>query len=154
RAEHARGTRGRFAPGLPSISDGQILFLLHMLAHMKDQKDGGSRVAIIMNGSPLFTGDAGSGTSEIRRVILENDLLEAPVRQSHRLCVRRAMPASRAAAVAVRDGNHGSRLAAFAAVVVRYSREANSLAAGVGVHNVAFQRGKDVANVFAVIAKD
>jgi type I restriction enzyme M protein len=77
RAEHTRGMRGRFAPGLPRISDGQLLFLLHMLAHMKDTKDGGSRVAIIMNGSPLFTGDAGSGESEIRRFILENDLLEA-----------------------------------------------------------------------------
>lgn len=77
RAEHERGTGGRFAPGLPRISDGQLLFLLHMLAHMKDQKDGGSRLAIIMNGSPLFTGDAGSGESEIRRFILENDLLEA-----------------------------------------------------------------------------
>ncbi len=77
RAEHERGKGGRFSPGLPRISDGQLLFLLHMLAHMKDQKDGGSRVAIIMNGSPLFTGDAGSGESEIRRFILENDLLEA-----------------------------------------------------------------------------
>ena len=65
------------APGLPRISDGQLLFLLHMLAHAKDAKDGGSRIAIIMNGSPLFTGDAGSGESEIRRFILENDLLEA-----------------------------------------------------------------------------
>jgi type I restriction enzyme M protein len=61
----------------PNISDGQLLFLLHMLAHMRDPKDGGSRVAIIMNGSPLFTGDAGSGESEIRRFIMENDLLEA-----------------------------------------------------------------------------
>ncbi|MBI2534481.1 MAG: SAM-dependent DNA methyltransferase, partial [Deltaproteobacteria bacterium] len=77
RAEHERGVAGRFAPGLPRISDGQILFLLHMLAHAKDQKEGGSRIAIIMNGSPLFTGDAGSGESEIRRFILENDLLEA-----------------------------------------------------------------------------
>jgi len=77
RAEHERGAAGRFAPGLPRISDGQILFLLHMLAHAKDPKDGGSRIAIIMNGSPLFTGDAGSGESEIRRFILENDLLEA-----------------------------------------------------------------------------
>ena len=76
-AEHERGTAGRFAPGLPRISDGQLLFLLNMLAHMKDPKEGGSRVAIIMNGSPLFTGDAGSGESEIRRFILENDLLEA-----------------------------------------------------------------------------
>jgi type I restriction enzyme M protein len=77
RAEHERGTAGRFAPGLPRISDGQLLFLLHMLAHAKEPKDGGSRIAIIMNGSPLFTGDAGSGESEIRRYILENDLLEA-----------------------------------------------------------------------------
>jgi type I restriction enzyme M protein len=77
RAEHERGAAGRFAPGLPRISDGQLLFLLHMLAHAKDPKDGGSRIAIIMNGSPLFTGDAGSGESEIRRFILENDLLEA-----------------------------------------------------------------------------
>src|SRR2546425_2020670 len=77
RADHARGAAGRFGPGLPRISDGQLLFLLHMLAHAKDPKDGGSRIAIIMNGSPLFTGDAGSGESEIRRHILENDLLEA-----------------------------------------------------------------------------
>ncbi|MDW7761497.1 MAG: class I SAM-dependent DNA methyltransferase [Acidobacteriota bacterium] len=77
RAEHERGASGRFAPGLPRISDGQLLFLLHMLAHAKDPSDGGSRIAIIMNGSPLFTGDAGSGESEIRRYILENDLLEA-----------------------------------------------------------------------------
>mgnify|MGYP001576178181 CR=1 FL=1 len=77
RAEHERGAAGRFAPGLPRISDGQLLFLLHMLAHMKEPKDGGARVAIIMNGSPLFTGDAGSGESEIRRWILENDRREA-----------------------------------------------------------------------------
>jgi type I restriction enzyme M protein len=77
RAEHERGTSGRFAPGLPRISDGQLLFLLHMLAHVKPPRDGGSRIAIIMNGSPLFTGDAGSGESEIRRFIFENDLLEA-----------------------------------------------------------------------------
>ncbi len=79
RAEHARGSAGRFAPGLPRISDGQMLFLLHMLAHMKDPKEDGSRVAIIMNGSPLFTGDAGSSESEIRRHILEHDWLEALV---------------------------------------------------------------------------
>src|SRR5262245_46123733 len=77
RAEHERGASGRFAPGLPRISDGQLLFLLHMLAHAKEPKEGGSRIAIIMNGSPLFTGDAGSGESEIRRFILERDLLEA-----------------------------------------------------------------------------
>jgi type I restriction enzyme M protein len=77
RAEHERGAAGRFAAGLPRISDGQLLFLLHMLAHAKDPNDGGSRIAIIMNGSPLFTGDAGSGESEIRRFVLEHDLLEA-----------------------------------------------------------------------------
>src|SRR3989441_1525032 len=77
RVEHERGAAGRFGPGLPRISDGQLLFLLHMLAHAKEPKEGGSRIAIIMNGSPLFTGDAGSGESEIRRFVLENDLLEA-----------------------------------------------------------------------------
>ena len=76
-AEHDRGAAGRFAAGLPRISDGQLLFLLHMLAHMNEPAQGGSRVAIIMNGSPLFTGDAGSGESEVRRWILDHDLLEA-----------------------------------------------------------------------------
>jgi type I restriction enzyme M protein len=76
-AEHERGFSGRFGAGLPRISDGQLLFLQHMLAHMKPVDEGGSRVAIIMNASPLFTGDAGSGESEIRRWILENDWLEA-----------------------------------------------------------------------------
>lgn len=78
-AEHERGYSGRFGAGLPRISDGQLLFLQHMLARMKAPDDGGSRVAIVMNGSPLFTGDAGSGESEIRRWILENDWLEAIV---------------------------------------------------------------------------
>ncbi len=76
-AEHERGSAGRFGPGLPRISDGQTLFLLHMLARAKAPDQGGARIAIIMNGSPLFTGDAGSGESEIRRFVLENDLLEA-----------------------------------------------------------------------------
>ena len=78
-AEHQRSSAGRFAPGLPRISDGQTLFLLHMLAHAENPEQGGARIAIIMNGSPLFTGDAGSGESEIRRYILEHDLLEALV---------------------------------------------------------------------------
>ncbi len=73
----AKGPNGRFAAGTPRISDGQMLFLQHMLSKMRDPKDGGSRVAIVMNGSPLFTGDAGSGESEIRRWVLENDWLEA-----------------------------------------------------------------------------
>ena len=78
-SEHRRGSAGRFAPGLPRISDGQTLFLLHMLAHAEVPQQGGARIATIMNGSPLFTGDAGSGESEIRRFILEHDLLEALV---------------------------------------------------------------------------
>lgn len=76
-AESKRGFAGRFGPGLPAASDGQMLFLLTAISKMKEPKDGGSRIAIIHNGSPLFTGDAGSGPSEIRRYILENDLLEA-----------------------------------------------------------------------------
>ena len=76
-AESKRGFAGRFGPGLPAASDGQMLFLLTAISKMKEPKDGGSRIAIIHNGSPLFTGDAGSGPSEIRKFILENDLLEA-----------------------------------------------------------------------------
>ena len=85
KAEHERGAAGRFGPGLPRISDGQTLFLLHMLARAKPKTEGGARIAIIMNGSPLFTGDAGSGESEIRRFILENDLLEALVAMPEQL---------------------------------------------------------------------
>ena len=77
RAEHERGDAGRFTAGLPRISDGQLLFLQHMVSRMAPADEGGGRVAIIMNGSPLFTGDAGSGESEIRRWVLENDWLEA-----------------------------------------------------------------------------
>jgi type I restriction enzyme M protein len=75
-----RGFDGRFGPGLPRVSDGSLLFLLHLISKMKDKnKDDGSRIGIILNGSPLFTGGAGSGESEIRRYVLENDLLEAIV---------------------------------------------------------------------------
>ena len=76
-AEAKRGFAGRFGPGLPASSDGQMLFLLTAISKMKEPQNGGSRITIIHNGSPLFTGDAGSGPSEIRRYILENDLLEA-----------------------------------------------------------------------------
>ncbi len=79
RTEAERGQGGRFGAGLPRISDGQLLFLQHMLNRMQEPAQGGGRVAIVMNGSPLFTGDAGSGESEIRRWILENDWLEAIV---------------------------------------------------------------------------
>jgi type I restriction enzyme M protein len=74
-AQH--GFNGRFGPGLPRVSDGSLLFLLHLLSKMRPAKDGGSRFGIVLNGSPLFTGGAGSGESEIRRYVLENDLLEA-----------------------------------------------------------------------------
>lgn len=79
RGEARLGFGGRFGAGLPRISDGQLLFLQHLLGRMKPLAEGGSRIAIVMNGSPLFTGDAGSGESEIRRWILENDWLEAIV---------------------------------------------------------------------------
>lgn len=72
-----RGFDGRFGPGLPRVSDGSLLFLLHLLSKMRPAKDGGSRFGIVLNGSPLFTGGAGSGESEIRRYVLENDLVEA-----------------------------------------------------------------------------
>ena len=80
RKEHEqRGFDGRFGPGLPRVSDGSMLFLLHLLSKMQPAKAGGSRFGIVLNGSPLFTGGAGSGESEIRRYVLENDLLEAIV---------------------------------------------------------------------------
>ncbi len=77
KAEHEKGAKGRFAPGLPRISDGSLLFLMHLVSKMRSPADGGSRIGIVLNGSPLFTGDAGSGESEIRRWLLENDLVEA-----------------------------------------------------------------------------
>ena len=76
-AEAKRGFAGRFGAGLPAASDGQMLFLMTAISKMKEPAQGGSRIAIIHNGSPLFTGDAGSGPSNIRKYILENDLLEA-----------------------------------------------------------------------------
>lgn len=75
-AEAKKGFAGRFGAGLPAASDGQMLFLMTAISKMKEPKDGGSRIAIIHNGSPLFTGDAGSGPSEIRKHIIENDMLE------------------------------------------------------------------------------
>jgi len=78
-----KGFNGRFGAGLPRISDGQLLFLQHLVSKMKplviDGNKKGSRIAIIMNGSPMFTGDAGSGESEIRRYVIENDLVEGIV---------------------------------------------------------------------------
>ncbi|NOU95631.1 N-6 DNA methylase [Paenibacillus sp. LMG 31456] len=80
RKEHEQqGYNGRFGPGLPRVSDGSMLFLLHLIAKMRPASEGGSRFGIVLNGSPLFTGGAGSGESEIRRYVIENDLLEAIV---------------------------------------------------------------------------
>lgn len=78
RREHEQqGFNGRFGPGLPRVSDGSLLFLMHLLSKMRPATEGGCRFGIVLNGSPLFTGGAGSGESEIRRYLLENDLVEA-----------------------------------------------------------------------------
>ena len=74
-----KGFDGRFGPGLPRVSDGSLLFLMHLVSKMRDPRDGGSRIGIILNGSPLFTGGAGSGESEIRRYLLQSDMVEAIV---------------------------------------------------------------------------
>lgn len=81
RNEHRLGAAGRFGPGLPAIRDGQLLFTLHMLSKMQPiaRGQGGGRIGVVHNGSPLFTGDAGSGESEIRRHILERDYLDCIV---------------------------------------------------------------------------
>ena len=103
--EHTqKGFNGRFGPGLPRVSDGSLLFLMHLISKMRDNHnvDGsvsnGGRIGIILNGSPLFTGGAGSGESDIRRYILEADLLEGHRRAAnghvlqHRHCHLRLDP--------------------------------------------------------------
>jgi len=77
RKEHERGFAGRFGAGLPDRTDGQMLFLQHMVAKAKTAEEGGGRVAVVLNGGPLFVGDAGQGSSEVRRWLFENDLVEA-----------------------------------------------------------------------------
>ena len=72
-----QGFNGRFGPGLPRVSDGSLLFLLHLVSKMRPAKDGGSRFAIVLNSPPLYTGAASSGESDIRRYLLESDLVEA-----------------------------------------------------------------------------
>lgn len=79
RAEAARGDAGRFGAGLPGVSDGSLMFVQHMVSKMRPPSNGGGRIAVVLNGSPLFTGKAGSGESEIRRWILTRDLLDAIV---------------------------------------------------------------------------
>ncbi len=75
--EAEKGSEGKYGAGLPRKSDGSLLFLMHMISKMKPKEEGGSRIAIVLNGSPLFTGEAGSGESNIRKWIIENDMLEA-----------------------------------------------------------------------------
>ncbi len=77
REHKERGFDGRFGPGTPRVSDGSLLFLLHLVKKMRPTQDGGGRIGIVLNGSPLFTGNASSGESEIRRYLLEQDLVEA-----------------------------------------------------------------------------
>lgn len=78
RKEHgSQGYNGRFGPNLPCVSDGSLLFLLHLISKMRPAHDGGSRFGIVLNGSPLFTVAPGSGESEIRHCVLENNLVEA-----------------------------------------------------------------------------
>lgn len=79
REHEQKGFGGRFGPGLPRVSDGSLLFLLHLVSKMRPVSEGGGRIGIVLNGSPLFTGAAGSGESEIRRWLLEQDLVEAIV---------------------------------------------------------------------------
>jgi type I restriction enzyme M protein len=78
--EHeTRGFNGRFGAGLPRVSDGSLLFVMHLVSKMRPVSEGGGRIGIVLNGSPLTTGAAGSGESEIRQWLLENDLIEAIV---------------------------------------------------------------------------
>jgi type I restriction-modification system DNA methylase subunit len=90
--EAALGDAGRFGAGLPRINDASLLFLQHMLAKMRPPEDGGSRLAVLFNSSPLFAGAPGSGESEIRRWILENDLLETVVALPERLLYNTRIP--------------------------------------------------------------
>ena len=80
--EEAKDPDGRFAAGTPRTSDGSFLFLQHMISKMNPE---GSRLGVVFSGSPLFTGDAGSGESEIRRWIIENDLLECIIQLPDRM---------------------------------------------------------------------
>ncbi len=77
RDEEEKGLQGKYGAGTPRKSDGSLLFLLSMISKMKPKEEGGSRIAIVLNGSPLFTGEAGGGESDIRKWIIENDMLEA-----------------------------------------------------------------------------
>ena len=122
-----QGFGGRFGAGLPRINDGSLLFLQHMISKMKDPKEGGTRLAIVFNGSPLFTGSAGSGESEIRRWIIENDWLEAIVALPDQLFYNTGISTylwivtNRKAAGPPRQGSTGGRHAVFSRRCARAS---------------------------------
>ena len=97
------GYEGRFGAGLPRINDGSLLFLQHMLSKMQPVTEGGSRLAIVFNGSPLFTGDAGAGESNIRRWIIENDWLEAIIALPTNYSTTRASPPTSGCSPTVRS---------------------------------------------------
>ena len=109
------GYAGRFGAGLPRINDGSFLFLQHMISKMQPVEDKGTRLAIVFNGSPLFTGGAGSGESEIRRWILENDWLEGIVALPDQLFYNTGIStyfwilSNRKAAAAARQGDPAGR---------------------------------------------
>lgn len=90
--EYARGKSGRFYPGLPRISDGQFLFLEHIISKFKTKDEGGSDAVVITNGSPLFTGDAGQGESNIRRWLIENDYIDTIIALPDQLFFNTGIP--------------------------------------------------------------
>jgi len=90
--EADRGYAGRFGAGTPRVSDGQLLFVQHLISKMRPEHEGGTRLGIVFNGSPLFTGDAGGGESEIRRWILENDWLETIIALPDQLFFNTGIP--------------------------------------------------------------
>ena len=121
-AEARRDDAGRFGAGTPRISDGQLLFLQHMLSHMQRPEEGGGRVVIIMSGSPLFTGDAGSGESEIRRWILENDWLEALIAPPEQMFYRVNLAPISCSAVGAISAAKGQVRHAFTEGATRFAR--------------------------------
>lgn len=92
RSEAAHGFAGRFGAGLPSISDGSMLFIQNMVAHMKTAEEGGSKGGIVLSASPLFNGDAGSGPSDIRRWLFQKDLVDCVVKLPTDIFFRTGIP--------------------------------------------------------------
>ncbi len=138
KAEHERkGYGGRFGPGLPRVSDGALLFLMHLLSKMRPASEGGSRIGIVLNGSPLFTGDAGSGESEIRRWIIESDLLEWIPRQMS------ANQATQRIDTQLDTNHEGFRNPGIGDRRRRGGVEDGTIAKGVARHGESQQQGRD-----------